>query len=63
VSATVGRSHEKSAVVDLADANVFGAQGTAGVEVRLWRAKMAAEYGFARVSSFSLKIGMDIGSF
>jgi hypothetical protein len=58
VSASLGRSQEKSSVVDLEDANVFGAQATVGLEARLWKTKVAAEYGFARVSSFSLKVGM-----
>jgi hypothetical protein len=62
LSASLGRSHEKSPVVDLEDENVFGAQSTVGLEARVWRAKVAMEYGFARVSSFSMKMGMSVGS-
>ena len=62
VSATLGRSHEKSPVVDLEDESVFGAQAMVGVEARLWKVKMAAEYGFAEVSSFSMKLGVGVGS-
>lgn len=62
MSASLGRSHEKSSVVDLEDENVFGALATAGVEARVWKARVAAEYGFARVSSFSVKIGMGVAS-
>jgi hypothetical protein len=58
VSASLGRSHEKSTVVDLQDENVFGAQSTVGVEARVWKAKLGVEYGFARVSSFSIKMGV-----
>ena len=60
VSGSLGRSHEKSAVVDLDDENVFGSQTTVGVEARLWRTRVAAEYGFAKVSSFSLKMGVGL---
>ncbi|HYC52562.1 MAG TPA: hypothetical protein VEB19_15725 [Gemmatimonadaceae bacterium] len=58
LSRSLGRSHEKSAAVDLEDENVFGSTSTVGVEGRLWKATVAAEYGFARVSSFSLRIGV-----
>ena len=58
VSGSLGRSSEKSTVVDLDDENVFGAQATVGVEARLWRGKLAVEYGRARVSSFSIKMGI-----
>ncbi|MGH7637294.1 MAG: hypothetical protein ACREOK_06545 [Gemmatimonadaceae bacterium] len=62
VSANLGRSHEKSSVVDLEDENVFGAQATVGVEARVWKAKVGVEYGLAKVSSLSFKMGMAIGS-
>jgi hypothetical protein len=42
---------------------VFGAQTTVGVEARVWKAKVAVEYGVARVSSLSMKMGIGIGSF
>ena len=58
VSTSLGRSRERSSVVDLEDENVLGAQGTVGVEARLWRAKVAVEYGRARVSSFSVRVGV-----
>lgn len=62
VSTTLARSHEKSSVVDLDDENVFDTQATLGVEARVWRARLGVEYGFARVSSFSVKMGMGVGS-
>ena len=58
VSSTLARSHEKSALVSLHDESVLGAQGTVGVEARVWRATVAAEYGMASVRSFSLKVGI-----
>ena len=58
VSGSLGMSHERSMVVDLDDENVFGAQATAGVEARMWKVKVAAEYGVAEVSSLSIKIGV-----
>ena len=62
VSGSLGMSHERSMVVDLDDENVFGAQATAGVEARVWNVKVAAEYGVADVSSFSIKMGFGVGS-
>ena len=41
---------------------MFGAQATVGVDARAWKAKVAAEYGFAKVSSFSIKMGFGVGS-
>lgn len=58
VSASLSRSHEKSAVVSLADESVMGAQAAAGVAVRLSGARVAAEYAVSRVPSFSLKVGV-----
>jgi hypothetical protein len=61
VSATLSRSHEKSAVVDLDDENVFGAQATAGAVAEFSVARVAVEYSAARVQSMSLKIGFSRG--
>jgi hypothetical protein len=57
VSGTLSRSHEKSAVVDLKDENVLGAQATLGVAAQIRGAKLGVEYGVARVNSFSIKLG------
>lgn len=57
VSTTLSRSHEKSAVVDLPDQNVLGAQATVGAAAKFSVARVAAEYTAARVSSFSVKVG------
>jgi hypothetical protein len=58
VTATFTRAHEKSAVVDLKDEGVFGAQATAGAVAELSFARVAFEYSLARVPSMSLKIGL-----
>lgn len=61
VSATLSRSHEKSAVVNLDDENVFGAQATAGAVAEFSVARVALEYSVARVPSMSLKVGFSRG--
>jgi len=58
VSSYLASSHEKSAVVNLADEHVLGGQAMMGAEVQLSKARLAAEYSVSRVSSFSLKVGM-----
>ena len=60
VTGSLTRSHEKSAVVTLADENVLGAQATLGVAAQLLAARVAVEYGVARVPSFSLKVGVGL---
>lgn len=60
-STYLSRAHEKSSVVDLKDENVLGVQGTVGVAAQLSIARVSAEYGFAQVSSFSMKIGVSKG--
>jgi hypothetical protein len=61
VSASLSRSHEKSSVVNLADANVLGAQGTVGAAMQLGRMKVSAEYAIGAVQATSLKIGFGSG--
>lgn len=56
-SASLSRSHEKSAVVDLMDENVLGVQGTVGASARISVATVAVEYAASKVNSFSLKVG------
>jgi hypothetical protein len=58
VTASLSRAHEKSAVADLRDESVPGAQATVGVSARLSVARVAVEYAVARVPSFSLKVGV-----
>jgi len=60
-STYLSHAHEKSAVVDLRDENVVGVQGTVGAAAQLSIARVSAEYGFAKVSSFSLKVGVSKG--
>lgn len=58
VTGSLSRSHEKSAVVDLADESILGAQGTIGVAAQFSVARVGVEYAISRVPSFSLKIGL-----
>jgi len=57
-STYLSRAHEKSSVVDLRDENVLGVQGTAGAAAQLSVARVSVEYGIAKVSSFSMKVGV-----
>lgn len=61
-SASLSRAHEKSAVVDLDDENVFGALGTLGAVAEFSVAKVALEYTVSRVPSMSLKVGFGTGA-
>ena len=58
VSAFVGASHEKSAVVALDDERTFGAQATLGAVMQLSKARLAAEYNVSKVPSISMKLGV-----
>ena len=60
LTGSLSRSHEKSAVVNLADESVWGAQATVGVAAQFLAARVAAEYMVARVPSFSLKVGVGL---
>jgi hypothetical protein len=60
VSTYLGSSHEKSAVVDLNDERVLGAQATIGTALSLSKARLAVEYNVAKVNSFSFKVGVGI---
>ena len=55
------RAHEQSSVVALRDENVLGVQGTVGAAAQLSIARVSAEYGIAKVSSFSMKVGVSKG--
>jgi hypothetical protein len=54
----LSRSHEKSAIVTLDDEIVAGSQGSVGAALGLSRARLGVEYNMAKVSSFSMKIGV-----
>jgi hypothetical protein len=57
VSGYLARAHEKTPVVNLANENVLGARASLGAELRLFKARFAAEYNAARVGGISLKVG------
>jgi hypothetical protein len=58
VSSYLSRSHETSAVVSLADEQVFGTQAMVGARARLSVVSLGVEYSSARVNSRSLKVGV-----
>lgn len=58
VSSYLSASHEKTPLVALRDERVTGAQGLVGAAVQLWAARLGVEYNVARVSSFSMKVGV-----
>ena len=57
VSGYFARAHEKTAAVNLDNENVLGARAVLGAELRLSKARLAAEYNAARVGGLSLKVG------
>jgi len=57
VSTYLASSHEKSAVVNLDDERVLGAQAMAGAVLQLSVARVAVEYNVSKVNSLSLKVG------
>jgi hypothetical protein len=58
VSSYLANSHEKSAVVNLADEHVLGGQAMVGAELQLSKVRLAGEYNVSRVNSFSMKVGV-----
>jgi hypothetical protein len=58
VSAYLSNTHEKTTAVDLKDEHVLGARGMIGAVAQISIARIAAEYNFARVNSFSIKLGV-----
>jgi hypothetical protein len=58
VSAYVSSSHEKTAVVELEDEILGGGQAMVGTVLKLSVARLGVEYNFAKVNTFSLKIGI-----
>ena len=58
VSTYLANAHETSAVVDLKDEHVVGAQAMVGVAAKVSMARLSMEYNLAKVHSFSLKIGV-----
>ena len=58
ISGYLATSHEKSRVVNLEDERVPGLRGSLGAELRLWGARLGAQYDVASVRSLSFKIGV-----
>lgn len=58
VSGYLSRAHEGSSVVNLKDENILGVQGMVGASTNISLARLAVEYNFAVVNSFSFKLGI-----
>ena len=58
VSTVFSNSHEKSALVNLADEHTVGVMGTVGAVARLSVATLAVQYDLAQVRSLSFKVGV-----
>jgi hypothetical protein len=58
VSSYLSSSHEVTEKVDLKDENVVGGQAMVGALVKLSIARLGVEYNFAKVNTFSFKIGV-----
>jgi hypothetical protein len=58
VSSYLASAHEKSSVVALSDERVLGAHGSVGAAVEISKARLAVEFGVARVRSLSFKLGV-----
>ena len=58
ISTYLSRAHETTDKVNLHDENVVGGQALAGVALKLSIARLGAEYSFAKVNTFSMKIGV-----
>ena len=59
-SGYLASSHENSPVVSLSNEHVLGGQGLLGATVQLSKARLGVEYSVARVSSFSIKLGVGL---
>ena len=57
-STYLSSAHEKTTAVDLDDEHVLGAQAMVGATLQLSKARLAVEYNAAKVSSFSIKVGI-----
>ena len=57
-STYLSSAHEKTTAVDLDDEHVLGAQAMVGAALQLSKARLGVEYNAAKVSSFSIKVGI-----
>ena len=57
-STYLSSAHEKTTAVDLDDEHVLGAQAMVGATLQLSKARLGVEYNAAKVSSFSIKVGI-----
>ena len=58
ISGYLSRAHERTSKVDLNDESVFGVQGMLGLAARISVVSVGAELNLARVTGYSIKIGI-----
>ena len=63
VSPFVSHAHEKTDAVTLHDENLFGMQGAVGAVAKISVVQLGVEYNFARVNTFSYKLGVAVNLF
>jgi len=63
VSPYLSHAHEKTEVVNLTDENIFGLQGAVGAVAKISVVRLGVEYNFARVNTFSYKLGVSVPLF
>ena len=63
VSPFLSHAHEKTDAVDLNDENLFGLQGAVGAVAKIKFVRLGVEYNFARVNTFSYKVGVAVNLF
>jgi len=59
----LSHAHEKTDAVDLNDENLFGMQGAVGAVRKISVVRIGVEYNFARVNTFSYKLGVAVKLF
>jgi hypothetical protein len=57
-STYLSTAHEKTAVVDLRDERVLGAQAMVGAALQVSKARLGVEYNVSKVNSLSIKVGI-----
>ncbi len=57
-STYLSHAHETTTAVNLKDENVAGVRGMIGAVAQISLARLAVEYNFAKVNSFSFKVGV-----
>ncbi len=59
ISSYASHAHEKTDAVNLNDEYISGLQGMAGAVAKIYFARLGVEYNFAKVNTFSYKLGVN----